>query len=58
MHYCESCTSPKMPEYLLYTYHSEYNLLLWRDLHPDQALMNQFFNVSLRPFFHIHFSFN
>ncbi|KAG5280995.1 hypothetical protein AALO_G00066300 [Alosa alosa] len=46
MHYCESCTSPKMPEYLLYAYHSEYNLLLWKDLHPDQALMSQFFNVE------------
>ncbi|KAL7839536.1 hypothetical protein SRHO_G00261940 [Serrasalmus rhombeus] len=46
MHYCETCTSPKMPEYLLYTYHAEYNRLQWKDLHPDQALMNQFFNVE------------
>ena len=45
MHYCKSCTSPKMPEYLLYAYHSEYGHLLWRDLLPDQALMSQFFNV-------------
>ncbi|XP_036454096.1 ectopic P granules protein 5 homolog [Colossoma macropomum] len=46
MHYCETCTSPKMPEYLLYTYHAEYSRLPWKDLHPDQALMNQFFNVE------------
>lgn len=45
MHYCETCTSPKMPEYLLYTYHTEYSRLPWKDLHPDQTLMNQFFNV-------------
>ncbi|XP_065123099.2 ectopic P granules protein 5 homolog isoform X1 [Paramisgurnus dabryanus] len=46
MHYCETCTSPKMPEYLLYTYHTEYSRLPWKDLHPDQTLMNQFFNVE------------
>ncbi|XP_007238025.3 ectopic P granules protein 5 homolog isoform X3 [Astyanax mexicanus] len=46
MHYCETCTSPKMPEYLLYTYHTEYSRLPWKDLHPDQALMSQFFNVE------------
>ncbi|XP_072520636.1 ectopic P granules protein 5 homolog isoform X3 [Salminus brasiliensis] len=46
MHYCETCTSPKMPEYLLYTYHTEYSHLPWKDLHPDQALMSQFFNVE------------
>ncbi|XP_051514293.1 ectopic P granules protein 5 homolog [Myxocyprinus asiaticus] len=46
MHYCETCTSPKMPEYLLYTYHTEYCHLPWKDLHPDQMLMNQFFNVE------------
>ncbi|KAA0717308.1 Ectopic P granules protein 5 -like protein [Triplophysa tibetana] len=46
MHYCETCTSPKMPEYLLYTYHTEYSRLPWKDLHPDQSLMNQFFNVE------------
>lgn len=45
MHYCETCTSPKMPEYLLYTYHTEYSRLPWKDLHPDQTLMRQFFNV-------------
>ncbi|XP_076853684.1 ectopic P granules protein 5 homolog [Brachyhypopomus gauderio] len=44
--YCESCTSPKMPEYLLYTYHTEYSRLPWRELHPDQTIMNQFFNVE------------
>ncbi|KAI7812682.1 putative ectopic P granules protein 5-like protein [Triplophysa rosa] len=46
MHYCETCTSPKMSEYLLYTYHTEYSRLPWKDLHPDQTLMNQFFNVE------------
>ncbi|XP_073696062.1 ectopic P granules protein 5 homolog [Garra rufa] len=46
MHYCETCTSPKMPEYLLYTYHTEYGRLPWKDLHPDQTLMNLFFNVE------------
>ncbi|KAG1968633.1 ectopic P granules protein 5 homolog isoform X1 [Pimephales promelas] len=46
MHYCETCTSPKMPEYLLYTFHTEYSRLPWKDLHPDQTLMNQFFNVE------------
>uniref|UniRef100_A0A4W4HAL5 Ectopic P granules protein 5 homolog n=1 Tax=Electrophorus electricus TaxID=8005 RepID=A0A4W4HAL5_ELEEL len=46
MQYCESCTSPKMPEYLLYTYHTEYSHLPWRDLHPDQVIMNQFFSVE------------
>lgn len=45
-HYCESCTSPKMPEYLLYAYHTEYSLLMWKDLHPDHALMTHFFNVE------------
>ncbi|XP_066509785.1 ectopic P granules protein 5 homolog isoform X2 [Hoplias malabaricus] len=46
MHYCETCTSPKMPEYLLYTYHTEYSRLPWKDLYPDEALMSQFFNVE------------
>ncbi|KAK1176492.1 hypothetical protein AOXY_G1382 [Acipenser oxyrinchus oxyrinchus] len=46
MHYCETCTAPKMPEYILYTYHRAYSRLPWRDLHPDQALMDQFFKVE------------
>ncbi|XP_018596418.2 ectopic P granules protein 5 homolog isoform X3 [Scleropages formosus] len=46
MHYCDTCTTPKMPEYLLYTYHSAYSHLPWSDLHPDPALMNRFFNVE------------
>ncbi|KAI1900325.1 hypothetical protein AGOR_G00048810 [Albula goreensis] len=46
MHYCDTCTAPKMPEYLLYSYHTEYSRLPWKDLHPDQALMNQFFKVE------------
>ncbi|KAJ8405585.1 hypothetical protein AAFF_G00315650 [Aldrovandia affinis] len=45
-HYCETCTAPKMPEYLLYTYHTEYSRLPWKDLQPDQELMNQFFKVE------------
>uniref|UniRef100_A0A4W3HVB5 Ectopic P-granules autophagy protein 5 homolog (C. elegans) n=1 Tax=Callorhinchus milii TaxID=7868 RepID=A0A4W3HVB5_CALMI len=46
MHYCETCTAPKMPEYILYAYHSEYSKLPWRELHPDQALMEEFFKVE------------
>ncbi|XP_067888811.1 ectopic P granules protein 5 homolog [Heterodontus francisci] len=46
MHYCETCTVPKMPEYILYTYHSEYSKLPWRELYPDQALMEEFFKVE------------
>ncbi|XP_038646712.1 ectopic P granules protein 5 homolog isoform X2 [Scyliorhinus canicula] len=46
MHYCETCTVPKMPEYILYTYHSEYSNLPWKELYPDQALMDEFFKVE------------
>ncbi|KAG2466578.1 EPG5 protein, partial [Polypterus senegalus] len=46
MHYCETCTASKMPEYILYTYHKIYSKLQWKDLHPDQALMEQFFKVE------------
>ncbi|XP_064152807.1 ectopic P granules protein 5 homolog [Anguilla rostrata] len=46
MHYCDACTAPKMPEFVLYTYHTEYGRLPWRDLHPDQTLMNHFFKVE------------
>ncbi|XP_078252336.1 ectopic P granules protein 5 homolog isoform X1 [Rhinoraja longicauda] len=46
MYYCETSTTPKMPEYILYTYHSEYSKLPWRELYPDQALMEEFFKVE------------
>lgn len=37
-----------MPEFILYAFHSAYRRLLWRDLHPDQMLMEAFFKVSPR----------
>ncbi|PNJ80670.1 EPG5 isoform 3 [Pongo abelii] len=46
MHYCEACTAPKMPEFILYTFHSTYRKLPWKDLHPDQMLMEAFFKVE------------
>lgn len=46
MQYCESCTSPRTPEYLLYLYHTYLRSLLWRHLHPDTQLMEQLFNVE------------
>uniref|UniRef100_A0A4W2BVL0 Uncharacterized protein n=1 Tax=Bos indicus x Bos taurus TaxID=30522 RepID=A0A4W2BVL0_BOBOX len=46
MHYCEACTAPKMPEFILYAFHSAYQKLPWRDLHPDQMLMEAFFKVE------------
>ncbi|XP_034026058.1 ectopic P granules protein 5 homolog [Thalassophryne amazonica] len=46
MQYCESCTSPRTPEYLLYLYHTHLRSLPWRHLHPDTHLMEQFFNVE------------
>ncbi|XP_004408586.1 PREDICTED: ectopic P granules protein 5 homolog [Odobenus rosmarus divergens] len=46
MHYCEACTAPRMPEFILYTFHSAYRRLPWRDLHPDQMLMEAFFKVE------------
>ncbi|XP_060677815.1 ectopic P granules protein 5 homolog [Hemiscyllium ocellatum] len=46
MHYCETCTIPKLPEYILYTYHSEYSNLPWNELYPDQAVMEEFFKVE------------
>lgn len=45
LHYCEACTAPKMPEFILYTFHSAYQKLAWKDLHPDQRLMEAFFKV-------------
>ena len=49
LHYCEACTAPRMPEFILYAFHSAYQKLPWRDLHPDQMLMEAFFKVSLTP---------
>lgn len=46
MQYCESCTSPRTPEYLLYLYHTHLRSLPWRHLHPDTLLMKQLFNVE------------
>nr|XP_019956581.1 PREDICTED: ectopic P granules protein 5 homolog [Paralichthys olivaceus] len=46
MQYCESCTSPRTPEYLLYLYHTHLRSLHWRYLHPDTRLMEQLFNVE------------
>lgn len=43
-----------MPEYLLYNYHTEYSQLPWKDLYPDQTLMNQFFNVRGLYILHTH----
>lgn len=45
MQYCESCTSPRTPEYLLYLYHTHLRSLPWRHLHPDTKLMEQLFSV-------------
>ncbi|XP_004855138.1 ectopic P granules protein 5 homolog isoform X1 [Heterocephalus glaber] len=46
MHYCEACTAPKMPEFILYAFHSAYRKLQWKDLHPDHLLMEAFFKVE------------
>lgn len=47
MHYCECCTAPKMPEFILYSFHTEFRRLPWKEMHPDQMLMEEFFKVSL-----------
>lgn len=47
MHYCECCTAPKMPEFILYAFHTEFRRLPWKEMHPDQMLMEEFFKVSL-----------
>lgn len=46
MQYCESCTTPRTPEYLLYLYHTHLHSLPWRHLHPDTQLMEQLFSVE------------
>uniref|UniRef100_A0A8C7EZF7 Ectopic P-granules autophagy protein 5 homolog (C. elegans) n=1 Tax=Oncorhynchus kisutch TaxID=8019 RepID=A0A8C7EZF7_ONCKI len=44
MQYCDSCSSPRTPEYLLYLYHTHLGSLPWSHLHPDTHLMEQLFN--------------
>ncbi|XP_040397183.1 ectopic P granules protein 5 homolog isoform X2 [Cygnus olor] len=46
MYYCECCTAPKMPEFILYTFHTEFKKLPWKEMHPDQMLMEEFFKVE------------
>ncbi|NXU49867.1 EPG5 protein, partial [Turnix velox] len=46
IHYCESCTAPRMPEFILYTFHTEYKKLPWKEMHPDQMLMEEFFRIE------------
>ncbi|XP_034547640.1 ectopic P granules protein 5 homolog isoform X2 [Notolabrus celidotus] len=46
MQYCERCTAPCTPEYLLYLYHTHLRSLIWSHLHPDTQLMQQLFNVE------------
>uniref|UniRef100_A0A670YTE5 Ectopic P-granules 5 autophagy tethering factor n=1 Tax=Pseudonaja textilis TaxID=8673 RepID=A0A670YTE5_PSETE len=46
MHYCESYTAPKMPEHLLHLFHVELGRLPWKEVHPDQRLMEEFFKVE------------
>ncbi|CAL8347833.1 unnamed protein product [Lota lota] len=46
MKYCECCTSPRTPEYLLYLYHTHLRSLPWAHLHPDTQLMEQLFKVE------------
>lgn len=53
MQYCESCTSPRTPEYLLYLYHTHLRSLPWRHLHPDTLLMEQLFNVRPSALLHL-----
>ncbi|XP_053153472.1 ectopic P granules protein 5 homolog isoform X2 [Hemicordylus capensis] len=46
MHYCQLCTAPKMPEYILYTFHMAFGRLPWKEMHPDRHLMEEFFKVE------------
>lgn len=58
MQYCQSCTSPRTPEYLLYMYHMHLRSLPWRHLHPDTQLMEQLFNVRHSAVLHTHLHTN
>nr|XP_056705058.1 ectopic P granules protein 5 homolog [Euleptes europaea] len=46
MHYCRTCTAPKMPEHILYTLHTEFGRLPWKEMHPDPQLMEEFFKIE------------
>ncbi|XP_077646243.1 ectopic P granules protein 5 homolog [Lonchura striata] len=46
MYYCECCTAPKMPEFILYAFHTEFRRLPWKEMHPDQMLMEEFFKIE------------
>ncbi|KAM6230930.1 ectopic P granules protein 5 homolog isoform 1-T1 [Porphyrio hochstetteri] len=46
MRYCECCTAPKMPEFILYSFHTEFRRLPWKEMHPDQMLMEEFFKIE------------
>ncbi|NXG70655.1 EPG5 protein, partial [Baryphthengus martii] len=46
MHYCECCTAPRMPEFILYAFHTEFRRLPWKEMHPDQVLMEEFFKIE------------
>ncbi|KAL7985734.1 hypothetical protein Chor_013666 [Crotalus horridus] len=46
MHYSESYTAPKMPEHILHLFHAELGRLPWKEVHPDQHLMEKFFKVN------------
>ncbi|XP_029142175.1 ectopic P granules protein 5 homolog, partial [Protobothrops mucrosquamatus] len=46
MHYSESYTAPKMPEHVLHLFHTELGRLPWKEVHPDQHLMEKFFKVE------------
>ncbi|KAM3845120.1 ectopic P granules protein 5 homolog isoform 2-T2 [Vipera latastei] len=46
MHYSESYTAPQMPEHVLHLFHTELARLPWKEIHPDQHLMEKFFKVE------------
>ncbi|XP_063151942.1 ectopic P granules protein 5 homolog [Candoia aspera] len=46
MHYCETCTAPRMPEHVIHTFHREFGRLPWKEMYPEQRLMEEFFKVE------------
>ncbi|XP_054842420.1 ectopic P granules protein 5 homolog [Eublepharis macularius] len=46
MHYCQTCAAPRMAEHILYTLHTEFGRLPWKEMHPDQQLMEEFFKIE------------
>ncbi|KFV98538.1 Ectopic P granules protein 5, partial [Eurypyga helias] len=46
MYYCKYCTAPRMPEFILYAFHTEFRKLPWKEMHPDQMLMEEFFKIE------------